>query len=91
MKGRRSPTAGERESPPARDLAPSTGAVASGMYTEPDRVRVGLNTIAEELGRLLARSLLADRRKGFSLPELLIGATLMAVVARVVWRWFSGS
>lgn len=41
-----------------------------------------LMALAEELGRLLARRELADirNRRGYTLPELLLGMSVMAVV-----------
>ena len=47
-----------------------------------------LVTFAEELGRLLARRLLnvPGRRRGYSLPEILLGASAMAVVWILIAR-----
>ena len=49
-----------------------------------------VNAFAEELGRLLARRLLADtdRRKGYSLIELLWGAAVMALLVSLAARSF---
>ena len=46
-----------------------------------------LLALAEELGRLLARRLLTDQgRRGYSLPELLFGAVVVAIVWVLIAR-----
>lgn len=47
-----------------------------------------LVTFAEEFARLLARRLLADldRRRGYSLPEFLLGALILALVMLLAVR-----
>ena len=48
-----------------------------------------LVTLAEELGRLLARRELArpDRRRGYSLPELLVGALIFILLWVLIGRF----
>ncbi len=67
-----------------RGSVASTSAVAP-IPATPD---TALIDIAEELGRLLARRLLADpgRRRGYSLVEILLGATVMVVMWVLIAR-----
>ena len=63
----------------------------SAMITPTPDVHAALLDLAEELGRLLARRELArpNGRRGYSLPELFLGAAVMALVWLLVLR-FSG-
>jgi hypothetical protein len=60
----------------------------SAMVTPTSDVAAALLDLAEELGRLLARRELAkpSNRRGYSLPELLLGAAVMALAWVLVAR-----
>ncbi len=89
----------------SRRVKPKIAAAISGagQATESSKAQAGRHAVekspaalvdlAEELGRLLARRLLADpgSRRGYSLPETLIGATIMAMMWFLIARtlsWF---
>ncbi len=80
---------GMRMARKARSNSPRTGGGEANVAAPPEAKQsaggaaaAGLVVLAEELGRLLARRELArpDRRRGYSLPEALIGATVAAFV-----------
>jgi len=61
----------------------------SAMVIPTPDIAAALLDLAEELGRLLARRELArpNRRRGYSLPELLLGAAVMALAWLLVSRF----
>ena len=69
---------------------PAQGVAAAHVSVQTESAKKAISVVAEELGRYLARSLRAERRKGYSLPEVLIGALLMAILVTFLWRRFSG-
>ena len=86
----------------ARDAGPKTHRTSCGAANTPapskqdrptpEAATAGLVALAEELGRLLARRELALRRnrRGYSLPELIYGAFVMAVVWILIARTLGG-
>jgi len=66
----------------------AASSLTSAMVTPTPDVPTALLDLAEELGRLLARRELAppNRRRGYSLPELLLGAAVVALAWVLVAR-----
>ena len=69
-----------------KDERPTPGAVSTASVMS--GAVAPLHDLAEELGRLLARRELArsNGRRGYSLPQILIGASVLAVLWILVAR-----
>lgn len=80
------------EATPVRETGDKTGgiAVSAARQDHPGVLSTSeaVVSLAEELGRLLARRLLADpgRRRGYSLAEVILGAAVMALMLVVIAR-----
>lgn len=80
------------DQPSARSLV-RKGASRLVPATQPPQARsrdpddLGFLQLAEELGRLAARAR-ADRRRGYSLPEIMLGSLIMGLAAWLAFHLF---